>query len=553
MHHTGLALASAVVFAAGCGNFGGASPSGRTIAPIGTASIDTALAPHPVRDAQGYTWAPEYSASTITGSRISAAGIGLVGTEVFLGVSPLGRIDRLGDGGAVREAELVFDPSSFAVVGSTAYASTSNALAARAGSVYGRDSLTGQWTLSRDGSSRECLIQQLGGTLYAFSGEDGGAPLGVSELAPGGAWREVAQIASTVPHAVAVLGSQLWVGGRTDRTSGGPARLHRGSGASFVEQTIPIVAAPGEALSVSALTVANGVLYVALEGTDAASGLTRRGALLGLHPVRGLVVIATLSDDAPVALAAADGTIYAGTRAGKVLWLDERLALHEEAGLPSAEAVTVLYANGGLLHAGVRTSSGARLVVRRPRGGGSSGIAIGSVAPSSGPMAGGTTVTIDGSGFANVAAVTIGGVPLVQLSVTATRITGITGAHAAGPADVVLVSPQGQATLGGGYTYQGPQLSFASDMQGLFGASGKCAACHRPGGSQASHPLTTYTQVVTGVSTAHTPPAYVVPGQPGQSLIGVLAAPGGTMAIMGQLTPAESDRLAQWILQGALP
>ncbi len=88
--------------------------------------------------------------------------------------------------------------------------------------------------------------------------------------------------------------------------------------------------------------------------------------------------------------------------------------------------------------------------------------AITAVSPSSGPTAGGTPVTITGSGFVAGATVLIGGVAATPVVVaSATSITAVTGAHAAGPVDVVVTTPGGTATLTGGFTYVAGPAGFA--------------------------------------------------------------------------------------------
>jgi len=81
--------------------------------------------------------------------------------------------------------------------------------------------------------------------------------------------------------------------------------------------------------------------------------------------------------------------------------------------------------------------------------------AVTSVAPSSGPAAGGDTVTITGTGFVTGATVTFGGTAATGVTVdSATSITATTPAHAAGAVDVVVTNPDTQAgTLTNGFTY----------------------------------------------------------------------------------------------------
>ena len=81
---------------------------------------------------------------------------------------------------------------------------------------------------------------------------------------------------------------------------------------------------------------------------------------------------------------------------------------------------------------------------------------IASISPDSGPLAGGTAVTITGTNFTAAAAATIGGQPLANPAVTVPdTITGTTppGA-AAGAVDVVVNDAGGEATLPEGFTYE---------------------------------------------------------------------------------------------------
>lgn len=84
---------------------------------------------------------------------------------------------------------------------------------------------------------------------------------------------------------------------------------------------------------------------------------------------------------------------------------------------------------------------------------------ITSVSPSQGPAAGGTTVTIRGTGFL-WPAVTIGGLPAASVTTPIgdpTTLTAVTAAHVVGVVDVVVRNKDGQAaTLAGGFTYGTP-------------------------------------------------------------------------------------------------
>ena len=77
------------------------------------------------------------------------------------------------------------------------------------------------------------------------------------------------------------------------------------------------------------------------------------------------------------------------------------------------------------------------------------GFQVTSISPVSGPLAGGTAVTVRGYGFVAGATVTIGGVAVTDVVVAgSTALTAVTGAHATGLADVTVTIPGPQsATL----------------------------------------------------------------------------------------------------------
>jgi hypothetical protein len=77
-----------------------------------------------------------------------------------------------------------------------------------------------------------------------------------------------------------------------------------------------------------------------------------------------------------------------------------------------------------------------------------------SIVPIAGPIAGGTAVTITGSGFTGATGVTFGGTAATAVTVVSdTSITATTPAHAAGSVDVVVTAPGGTATGTNAYRY----------------------------------------------------------------------------------------------------
>jgi len=116
-------------------------------------------------------------------------------------------------------------------------------------------------------------------------------------------------------------------------------------------------------------------------------------------------------------------------------------------GLFSEEAVLKLKQVAETVFAKSETGKDHAAPVRSPK--------VASIAPNSGPAAGGTVVTITGIDFGAGARVNIGGTPATSTgSESATSITATTPPHAVGRADVEVNNPDGQkSVLTGGYEY----------------------------------------------------------------------------------------------------
>lgn len=81
-------------------------------------------------------------------------------------------------------------------------------------------------------------------------------------------------------------------------------------------------------------------------------------------------------------------------------------------------------------------------------------VSVSSVSPPHGPAAGGTQITILGSGFQPGATVKVGGVAASVTSVAGGSIVATTGAHATGKVDVTVTNPDASnATGAGGFFY----------------------------------------------------------------------------------------------------
>jgi len=81
---------------------------------------------------------------------------------------------------------------------------------------------------------------------------------------------------------------------------------------------------------------------------------------------------------------------------------------------------------------------------------------ISDITPSSGPIAGGTTVVLTGSDFTGATVFTFGGTSAVCTVDSDTQITCTTPAHAAGVVDVIVTTPAGSITETDGFTYLAP-------------------------------------------------------------------------------------------------
>lgn len=76
------------------------------------------------------------------------------------------------------------------------------------------------------------------------------------------------------------------------------------------------------------------------------------------------------------------------------------------------------------------------------------------VQPGTGPQAGGQSVTISGTNLSGAVSVTFGGMPATITGNTATSITVLTPAHAAGVVTIVVQTAGGTDSITNGYTYQ---------------------------------------------------------------------------------------------------
>ena len=95
---------------------------------------------------------------------------------------------------------------------------------------------------------------------------------------------------------------------------------------------------------------------------------------------------------------------------------------------------------------------------------------ITSIAPTSGVVAGGTTITITGTNLTGTTSVTVGGVAATSFTVvSSTSVTVVTPSGSAGVKNVVLTTPGGTATKYGSFTYVGvPTITTINPNTGIL-------------------------------------------------------------------------------------
>ena len=158
---------------------------------------------------------------------------------------------------------------------------------------------------------------------------------------------------------------------------------------------------------------------------------------------------------------------------------------------------------------------------------------ISSISPNSGPTAGGTTVTISGTGFAVGATVKFGTTSATNVNVVgSTTITAVTPARSSGSVNVVVTNPGGQnATSNNGYTYAGaaaPTVSSVNPTSGptaggtsitISGTGFAAGATVTVGGSVATGVIVNNSTTITATTPAHAAGAVdvVVTNSTGQS------------------------------------
>ena len=214
--------------------------------------------------------------------------------------------------------------------------------------------------------------------------------------------------------------------------------------------------------SITATSPSNnpGVVAILVTNTDGQSGSLANGFTYIAAP--------TVSSVSP-----SSGPVAGGTA---VTITGTNFAVGASVTFGSAAATNVTVVNGTTITATSPAGSAGAVTVTVTNSGGQSGSlnngftyttatapTVSSVSPRSGPVAGGTAVTITGTNFAAGASVTFGGTAATNVVfVSGTQVTATTPAHAAGGVTVTVTVNGQSGNLANGFTYNGTVvISFA--------------------------------------------------------------------------------------------
>ncbi|WP_158609678.1 IPT/TIG domain-containing protein [Cellulomonas triticagri] len=208
-----------------------------------------------------------------------------------------------------------------------------------------------------------------------------------------------------------------------------------GAGGTTVSATIPA--------SETAGSVPVTIVFPAGETT--AGALVYVAPTLTLDPTQGPTTGGTPVTITGTGLTGATGVSFGGT-AGTGLVVDSDTQIRVTAPAHAAGPVDVVVTLPGL---DATATAGYAYVTPGTA-------TVSAVTPDSGPVAGGTSVTLTGTGLGTVTAVTFDGVPAtIQPGGTATSLTVTTPPHAAGPVPITITNAGGTSTLPAGFTYLG--------------------------------------------------------------------------------------------------
>ncbi|MBL4846440.1 MAG: hypothetical protein JKY65_13005 [Planctomycetes bacterium] len=373
-----LAVGGLGLLVAGCSKGSNDASKAPSISTIGSSAISATS----TRDVLGYVWTAQLGLNTSPNG--AANDMATVGSVTVVALGPAGESADVIVASittvtvADRTGGFLFEPTSLAVIGSSAYAGTTGTTAG-AGDIYLRTQNI--WNQVVDGDRPSVVVASLDGSAYGFAGGVGTPPV-IHYLAVGATgWdrRDDLFPTQTVPTAAITHFNEMWIGGGPT-TNEGEANLYRGTFTTGFQQVpLPLISrGVNVRQEVSALASASRGLIVAIKDTDATSGQPLGGTIWFLGFGRTTLLV-TLNQEAPLCLAIHEGTIFAGTSSGRLLYRDPIGVFLEEPKVPINQGITSLLSKtSGVLIVGQRTVNGARLSARignsnQPTGGGGGG------------------------------------------------------------------------------------------------------------------------------------------------------------------------------------
>ncbi|MGU3495071.1 IPT/TIG domain-containing protein [Xanthobacteraceae bacterium A53D] len=224
------------------------------------------------------------------------------------------------------------------------------------------------------------------------------------------------------------------------------------------------------ATSITAVTPAHvaGVVDVLVTAPGGSNGLTRGFTYLPPAPTLTSVSPAT-GDTAGGARVTLTGTNFGegmtvtfGGVAATMVTVHSATSLSAVTPAHAAGVVDVVVSGAG----GTATRAGGFTYIPPPP-------ILSALSPPTGSISGGTSVTLTGTGFTGVTAVTFGGSPATSLTILSdTSITAVTPAHAAGAVDVRIVGPGATIEVARAFTYVVPAPALTGVSPAIGGTAG---------------------------------------------------------------------------------
>lgn len=184
--------------------------------------------------------------------------------------------------------------------------------------------------------------------------------------------------------------------------------------------------------------------------TEGDSGTTVMTFVVTLSPSSGQTVTVNYATANGAAAAGSDYTATSGTLTFGPGVTTQTIAVPVIGDGVNEPDETFTVTLSAAVNASITTATGTGTIVNDD---GATAPSILSVGPAEGPTTGGQSVTLTGTNLQGATSVTFGGVAGTITASTATSITVITPAHAAGPVDIVITAAGGTTTSPNAYTF----------------------------------------------------------------------------------------------------